>query len=218
MAVIHTNGADFREVILFAVDTTVPLRLILTYCQVYDKFSPANNNMTENTPPVPPYKRSPQEIKRLNRLVESYKLLMAITALCDTAPGDGGDSKALYTLRVEAHALCMHTITSNRLSSQDQEIAGNTARQHVTLRGYKFRDGTELPVNAFARWIYKDTPTRVAVVRQHVFRDYEKDAMEQLRRLEKRGYLRRVAQNILQDKKVLEKAKTIAAKAAKAQA
>jgi hypothetical protein len=169
--------------------------------------------MTENTPPAPPYKRSPQEIKQLNRLVESYKQLMAIAALCDTAPADGDDSNALNTLRVEAQALCMHTIKSNRLSSQDQEIAGDTARQHVTLRGYKFRDGTELPVNAFARWIHKDTPTRVAVARQHVFRDYEKDAMQQLHRLEKREYLRRVAQDILRDKKVLSKAKAAKAKA-----
>ena len=158
------------------------------------------------------HKRSPKQIKQLNRLVESYKLLMAITALCD-----GADSKVLNTLLVEAQALCAHTITSNRLSQNDQDIAANTARDQVAAHGYKFRDGTSLKSTAFKRWT-QPSSVKIAVLRQEIFRDYEKDAMHQLHRLEKREYLQRVAKGIIRDKQLLEKAHAQAAKAARAKA
>ncbi|MFL6601813.1 MAG: hypothetical protein ACJ8R9_10825 [Steroidobacteraceae bacterium] len=152
------------------------------------------------TPPhQPQHKASALQVRAFRKLVDRAKLLIAATVLDEQS-----------TVLPELRSLLAKDIQATRLPREMTELAGITARDELANSGYVFMNGKKIAASEFKSWsrtakTEKDAKHLAAV--KHVFADYEKDAMTQFRRLEKREYLSRVAQGITRDRKLLAKAK-----------
>lgn len=145
----------------------------------------------------PQFKPDPKGERAFRKLVDRIKLLIAVTVLEE-------HSAVLAELR----RILAEQIDTTRLARDKTELARRTALKELIDYGYKFMNGTKLAANQFEPWTESSAIERnfkFARAREMLFKDYEKDALIQLERLEKRETLRRIGAGILRERNCLRK-------------
>jgi len=146
----------------------------------------------------PQFKPDPKDVRAFRKRVDRIKLLIAVTVLDESS-----------TVLPELRQQLSEQLEATRLARDAKERANTVALNELLDHGYEFMNGKKIAGKEFEPWTDANAAVRSfkwQIAREAMFAEYEQDAMLQLHRLEKRGKLKRIAQGIIRERNILEKA------------